>query len=76
MSTTLTIRTNESLKAALRRRAREQGKRPSELAREILADALTERPWSERVGTLRGRLDPARGSDPWREAIRRANWRP
>lgn len=77
MSTTLSIRTDESLKAALGRRAREVGKRPSELAREILAAALAERPLGERVGAVRGRLGRARGPvDSWHDTIRRSNWRP
>lgn len=76
MSTTISIRTDESLKLALGRRARQQGKRPSELAREILAEALVERPLAERIGELRGRLAPARTTDPLRDSIRRANWRP
>jgi hypothetical protein len=66
MGTTLTLRTDEELRAALRRKAELQGKTVSELAREILTEALAERPLSERVGHLRGRL-PSHPSSSARE---------
>lgn len=48
----------------------------SQVAREILSRALTERPFAERVGHLRGQLelDPEPG-DPWRRAIASRNRR-
>jgi plasmid stability protein len=77
MRTTLTIRADEKLRAALRKRAAIQGKTVSELAREILSEALEERPMSARTGHLRGQLDlPSDTSDPWRQQIRERNWRP
>jgi hypothetical protein len=77
MSATLTIRTDDELREALRRRAEVQGKTISELAREILSEALADRPLGERTGHLRGRLDLRTAtSDPRRERIKKLNWRP
>ncbi len=77
MRTTLTIRADENLLEALKTRAAAHGKSVSEVAREILSDALAERPLSERIGHLRGQLDLESGaSDPWRDRLRERNWRP
>ena len=77
MRTTLTIRTDENLREALKARAAIQGKSISEVAREILSEALAERPLSERIGHLKGQLDLKSGApDPWRERLRERNWRP
>ena len=77
MGKTLTIRTDEQLREALEERAALQGKSVSELAREILSDAVSERPLGSRIGHLRGKLKlPADTSDPWRKQIRKRNWRP
>lgn len=77
MRTTLTIRTNEKLREALQKRAALQGKSVSGLAREILSEALEERPMAARIGHLQGRLKlPAEASDAWRKKIRERNWRP
>jgi predicted transcriptional regulator len=76
VSTTLTIRTDPELREALERRARAQDKTVSQVAREILGQALTERPLAERTGHLRGQLDldPEPG-DEWRRQIARRNRR-
>jgi len=75
-TTTLTIRTDETLREALQKRAAIQGKTVSELAREILSEAVTERPLAERVGHLRGQLDLGSGnSDLWRQELKERNWR-
>ena len=77
MRATLTIRADEELRAALRKRAAIQGKTVSEVAREILNEALEERPMSSRTGHLRGQLElPSDPSDPWRKQLRERNWRP
>jgi len=77
MSTTLTVRTDESLRKALARRAEAEGKTVSEIVREILEEALVERPLSEKIGHLRGGLRlPRKSSDRWRQQIRDRNWRP
>jgi hypothetical protein len=76
MSTTLTIRTDQELRDALEKRARAQRKTTSQVAREILSQALTERPMLERVGHLRGKLelDPE-PADAWRQRIAARNRR-
>ena len=76
MRTTLTIRTDDSLREALAKRAKSQGKSVSTLVREILEEAVAERPLKDRIGHLRGRLrlDKAVTGD-WRHSIRKANWR-
>ena len=77
MRMTLTIRTDERLREALEERAALQGKTVSEVAREILSEAVCERPLGPRIGHLRGRLElPADSSDRWRQQIRKRNWRP
>jgi len=76
MSTTLTIRTDETLRRALEERARAQGKSVSAFVREVLANAVAERPLEVRVDRLRGRLrldSPPEGA--WRDRLRRYNWR-
>ncbi len=76
MSTTVTIRTDEALRAALEERARARGTTLSEVAREILRNAVEERPLELRTGHLRGRLDlRLRPEEPWRKALRERNWR-
>lgn len=77
MSTTLTIRTDDRLREALRKRAALQGKSVSELARELLLAGLEERPLAQRTGHLRGRLDlRSATADTRRQQIKKLNWRP
>ena len=76
MSTTLTIRTDERLRQALERRARDQGRSISEVAREILWSALEQRPLELRTGHLRGRLRLHDDQpEAWRRTLRERNWR-
>ena len=76
MSTTITIRADESLRSALQMRAAEQGKTVSEIVREILEEALMERTVAARAGHLKGKLRLSGGtSDSWRRRIREHNWR-
>jgi plasmid stability protein len=76
MRVTLTIHADEQLREALKERAAMQGKSVSELAREILAAALTQRPLGPRTRHLRGQLAQSPDiSDPWRKQIREHNWR-
>jgi plasmid stability protein len=73
---TLSIQADEELQAALQERATLQGKTVSDLAREILREAIAQRPLGERVGHLRGRLElPSAPSDPWRSQLKERNWR-
>lgn len=77
MRTTLTIRTDEQLREALEERVAMQGKTVSEVAREILSAAVSERPLDSRIGHLRGRLElPAESPDARRKELRKRNWRP
>ena len=76
MSTTLTVRADDSLRAAIVRRAKTQGKTISEVVREILEEALLERPVELRAGHLKGALRLSRNtSDAWRRRLRERNWR-
>ncbi len=77
MSMTLSIRTDESLREALARRAEIQGKTLSEVAREILIRGLEERPMHARAGHIKGRLEiPRRArAEAWRKELRKRNWR-
>jgi hypothetical protein len=56
MGTTLTVRTDDRLREALTRKAETLGKTVSQLVREILEDAIAERPMAGRIGHLRGAL--------------------
>jgi plasmid stability protein len=77
MATTLTIRADDKLRAALRKRAASQGKSVSDIAREILSSALEERPLAARTRNLRGKLSltPDVPSDSWQSELRERNWR-
>ena len=76
MGTTITIRADESLREALDRRAAMSGKTVSQVVREILEDALADRPLKARAGHLKGRLTlPRKTAEPWRAQLRRRNWR-
>lgn len=77
MRTTITLRTDETMRDQLQRRASLQGKSVSEVVREILRDALEIRPLGERTGHLQGRLElPRQEDEPWRRELRERNWRP
>ena len=72
----LVIPTDEKLQEALQERAAMEGKTVPELAREILREAVAERPLAERIGHLRGRLHLEKEtSDPWRAHLRESNFR-
>jgi predicted CopG family antitoxin len=75
MGTTITIRTHDALREALTKRARLERKTVSEVIREILESALTERPLAERIGKLRGGLRVAEPTNDWQRRIRERNWR-
>jgi plasmid stability protein len=76
MSTTLTIRTSETLRRKLEEQAAERGTSLSEVVREILENGVTPRSLEERAGHLRGKLAlPRQEVDPWRRSLRERNWR-
>ena len=78
MSTTVTVRLDESLREALEVRAQATGSPISEVVRDTLREALAERPLGERIGHLKGilELEVEAGDDPWRRQIKERNWRP
>ena len=76
MGTTITIRTDQSLREALIKKATTEKKSVSEVVREILEDALVERPLAERVARTRGSLRLAEKRAGWQRQIRDRNWRP
>ncbi len=76
MRTTLTIRTDPDLREALEEKAAAQGKSVSSLVREILANALIERPLKERISHLKGSIElSTKNNASWRQEIRKRNWR-
>ena len=77
MGTTITIRTESGLRSLLEDRAAATGKSISEVVREILENALAERPVGERTGHLKAQLHlPSRSVELWRKRLRARNWRP
>lgn len=71
----MTIRTDEELRNALVERAHAMGTSVSEVVRQILRDALEEKPLAERIGHLEGSLELGENDDAWRRQIRERNWR-
>jgi plasmid stability protein len=77
MDTTLTIRADGRLRAALEQRARAQGKTLSAVARDILEAAVQERPLGLKTAQLKGRVRLRRmQTDAWRKVLAERNWRP
>jgi hypothetical protein len=76
MRNTITLRATPELRAALEKRAAVEHKTISDVVREILEHALTERPLAERIGKLRGGLRVAEPDNDWQRRIRERNWRP
>lgn len=74
--TTITVRTDDSLREALLSRAQTCGSSLSEVVREILEEALIEKSLGVRVRTLRGALRLPESGDAWRDELRSRNWRP
>ena len=76
MSTTITIRTDDQLRAELEKRAKALGKSLSSVVRDILYDAVAGGSFGERTSRLNGGLRlPRRPEDPWRRQLRQRNWR-
>ena len=76
MSTTLTVRADDQLRLELDRKAKARGVSVSQLVREILREALVEKPLGTLVGHLEGSLELADPKDSWQQAIQDRNWRP
>jgi predicted transcriptional regulator len=76
VTTTLTVRLDERQAKALQDAARRLGKSVSDIVREALDSALTERTIAARAGHVKGRVRLARrDGGAWRDTIRDRNWR-
>jgi macrodomain Ter protein organizer (MatP/YcbG family) len=76
MNTTLTVRIEKTMRQTLGIRARAMGITVSELVRQILEEAITERPIAQRAGHLKGQLKlPDTSSDSWCTQVQERNWR-
>ena len=77
MKTTLTVRLDERQARTIAETARRLGRSMSEIVRDALDAALTERTIAERAGQYKGRLNLPQGNTPDRRGqIRARNWRP
>ena len=73
----MTVRLDDRQQNALAAAAEREHKIVSTIVREALDRVLTERPISARAGHVKGRLRLSRaGRSPFRETLRRHNWRP
>jgi len=75
MEKTITIRLDREQDEALTRRAKTVGKTRSALVRDLLAQALSEVPISERAGHLKGSVRLPKPKDAWGRHLRKRNWR-
>ncbi len=76
MGKTLTIRVDSEQEQRLARAAKLTGKTVSEIVRELLDEALVERPVAARAGHLKGRLTlPGKPRHAWARQIKERNWR-
>jgi antitoxin component of RelBE/YafQ-DinJ toxin-antitoxin module len=76
MDKTLTIRIDAEQQQRLGRAAKMLGKSVSELVREILQEALSERSIGSKAGHLKGRISlPSQPRDAWARKIKERNWR-
>ena len=75
MDKTITIRLDQEQDAALTRLAKTLGKTRSAVVREVINQALSERPISERAGYLKGTVKLPRPKDAWSKHLRKQNWR-
>jgi len=75
MEKTLTIRLDREQDEALTQRAKIVGKTRSALVRELLAQALSDTPISERAGHLKGSIELQKPKDAWSKHLRKQNWR-
>ena len=75
MDKTITVRLDREQDDALTRRAKTVGKSRSALVRELLAQALSETPISERAGHLKGSVELQKPKDAWSKHLRKQNWR-
>jgi len=72
---TITICTDQALQDALSKRAQDERKSMSDVAREILETALGGRPLTAKFGKLRSDFLFGVSADAWQRTIRKCNWR-
>lgn len=75
MERTLTIRLDKGQDEALTGRARALGKTRSELVRDLIDQAISDKPIGGRAGHVKGRVELPRTSAGWRRALKERNWR-
>ena len=75
MDKTITIRLDREQDEALTRLAKTLGKTRSAVVREVLEQALSERPISERAGHLNATVQLPKPKDAWARHLRKQNWR-
>lgn len=75
MRNTITLRATPELRKALEKRAAAEHKTISDVVRQILESALTDRPLGERIGGLRGGLRVTAAGNDMQRRIRERNWR-
>jgi len=76
MDKTLTLRLDAKQRNALLEIARHQGKSVSQLVRDLLSNALAERPLGDKAKHLKGQLKLSRAmEDAWRRKLKERNWR-
>ena len=75
MDRTITVRLDQEQDEALTRQARTLGKTRSALVRELLGEALSESPVSERAEHLKGSVELRKPLDAWGKHLRKQNWR-
>ena len=60
---------------SLEQRAKGLGKTVSELVREILEEAVADRPLGQRTAHVKGRLELPASTDSWQRQLKERNWR-
>ena len=75
MDKTITLRLPRVQDQALTRRARAIGKTRSALVRDLIDQALADRPMERRAGHLKGRVELPRARSGWRRELKERNWR-
>lgn len=71
----LTVRVHPAQRERLRAKAAAQGKTEAELIRAMLERELADEPLAPRIAPLKGSLALPDSADPWRQQIKKRNWR-
>lgn len=75
MERTLTIRLAKVQDLALARRARSLGRTRSELVRDLIDQAVADRPLGRYLRHLKGRVELPRVKSGWGRELKNRNWR-